>query len=165
MQIYKVQESELHLYHLFQLSVFRKKDEGRLYFRCQAHNFPPTFHSEIRTDHTIDTRAQHFSFVVQQNRGIVVESDKPSIRSPDRFPSADNHGASDIPTSDFDSGSRSLHGCRNGTRGFNDANYLVANGAPAVVNFLFENVDTFDEQCARVIYDLEHGECAILRKD
>jgi hypothetical protein len=162
----KVQESKPNSYHLFQTSVSRKKDEGRLYFRCQAHNLPPTLHSEVRTDHTINTRAQHFPFVVQQNRSIVVESDKPSVRSPDWFPSADDHSASDVPASDFDSGSRSLHGCRNWTRGFNDAYNLVADGTPSVVDFVFENVDTFDEQRARVVYDLGHRQCVmVLRKD
>jgi hypothetical protein len=36
----------------------------------------------------------------------------------------------------------------------NDADYLVSDRAPTIVNFPFENIDTFHYDCACVIYDL-----------
>ena len=40
------------------------------------------------------------------------------------------------------------------TSTLDDADNLVANAAPAVVDLLFEDVDTLDEECSRVVYDL-----------
>ena len=45
-------------------------------------------------------------------------------------------------------------GCRDGTRPLDDADDFVTDGAPTVVDFLLEDVDTLDEECSRVVYDL-----------
>lgn len=36
----------------------------------------------------------------------------------------------------------------------NDTDNFVANRAPAVIDFVFQDIDTLDEQGAGVIYDL-----------
>lgn len=41
-----------------------------------------------------------------------------------------------------------------GPRTLHDADDLVADAAPAVVDLIFENVDALDEERPRVIYDL-----------
>ena len=41
-----------------------------------------------------------------------------------------------------------------GAGALDDADDLVADGAPAVVDLLLEDVDALDEDCARVVYDL-----------
>jgi len=43
---------------------------------------------------------------------------------------------------------------RDGSGALYDADDLVAHAPPAVVHFVFEHVDAFDEQGARVVYYL-----------
>ena len=41
-----------------------------------------------------------------------------------------------------------------GPRALDDADDFVADAAPSVVHFVFEDVDALDEERARVVYDL-----------
>ena len=47
---------------------------------------------------------------------------------------------------------------RDGASAFDDTDDLVADAAPAVVDFLLEDVDALDEECPRVVYDLSNKE-------
>ena len=129
---------------------------------CQANYLSPTLHPQVRAHDPTDSRAQHLALVVQQYRRVVVEPHQPSVRSSHGLSTPHDDGASHVTASHLErvrdglrARARASTGPRGyGPRAFHDADDLVADAAPAVVDLVFEHVDTFDEQRTRVVYDL-----------
>ena len=130
---------------------------------CQANYLSPPLHPQVRADDAADTRAQHFALIVQQHRRIVVETHPTTVGSPYGFPTAHDDRASQVATSYLERVGDGLcaRACstRTGTGvdGFSaldDTDDLVADGSPAVVDFVFENVDALYEEGAIVVYYL-----------
>jgi len=120
----------------------------------QTDDLAPTLHSQVRTDDTTNTCAQHFPFIIQQHSRIVVEPNHSTVWSPHTFPGANDDGTTDITSTNFDGSHGCLSSCRNGASTLDHADYLVPHGSPAVIDFLFQNVDAFNDQGARVVYAL-----------
>lgn len=93
-----------------------------------------------------NTRAKHFTLVVQKHSSIIVEPDESAIWPADGFPRADDDSAANAPLAHFCCRRRGLACYR--TCSFYDTDDLVADGAPAVVDLLLEDVDTLDEEGA-----------------
>ena len=119
----------------------------------QADDLAPSLHAEVCAHHAANTRPKHFALIVQENSSVVVESDEAAVWSSDCLPRPDDHGASDVAPAHFDSVA-----CGRGGSywacAFYDADNLVADGAPTIVDLLPEDVDALDEECSRVVYDL-----------
>lgn len=120
----------------------------------QAHNLAPSLHPQVRADHPAYPRAQQLTLVVEQHRRVVVEAHPPSVRASDGLPAPDDDGAPHVAATDLEHVGDGLRTGGDGPGALYDADDFVADGAPAVVNFIFEHVDALDEQCARVVYYL-----------
>lgn len=114
----------------------------------QTDNLAPPLHPQLRADHPAHTRAQHLALVVQQHRRVVVEPDHPPVGPPHRLPRSYYNGAAHVPAADLDGGGGGGSRGGDGPRGFDDADDFVADGAPAVVDLLLEDVDALDEDRA-----------------
>ena len=120
---------------------------------CQANYLSPPLHPQVRAHDATDSRAQHLALVVQQHRRVVVEPHTPSVRSPHGLSTPHDDRASHVTPSHLErvrDGLRARAGASTGPRGygpraFHDADNLVADAAPAVVDLVFEHVDAFDE--------------------
>ena len=121
----------------------------------QTNDLPPSLHSQICTDDPTDTRAQHLALVVEEHSGVVVEPDKAAVWPADGLARADDDSAADVALADLGCRSRGLAG--DGASAFDDTDDLVTDAAPAVVDFLLQDVDALDEDGPRVVYDLEEA--------
>ena len=118
----------------------------------QTNDLPPSLHSQICTDDPTDTRAQHLALVVEEHSGIVVKPDKAAVWPADGLARADDDSAADVALADLGRGGRGL--ARDWASAFDDTDDFVTYTSPAVVHFVLEDVDTLDEECSRVVYDL-----------
>ena len=128
------------------------ENEMKTHLGSQTDDLPPSLHPQVCTDDPTDTRAQHLALVVEEHSGIVVKPDEAAVWPADGLASADDDSATDVALADLGRRGRGLD--RDGASAFDDTDDLVADAAPAVVDFLFEDVDALDQQCARVVYDL-----------
>lgn len=146
---------------------FSKNGHGGLrvvvaHLGCQANYLSPPLHPQVRAHDPTDSRAQHLALVVQQYRRVVVEPHQPTVRSSHGLSTPHDDGASHVTASHLErvrdglrARARASTGPRGyGPRAFHDADDLVADAAPTVVDLVFEHVDAFDEQRTRVVYDL-----------
>lgn len=122
--------------------------------RSQTRNLSPAFHAKVCADHTTNTCSQHFAFVVQKDGCVVVEADPATVWPADGFACPDNNGASDVSAANLDGSKGCLCSGGDGASVLDNANYFIANGAPAVTDFVFEDIDTFNDERAGVVYDL-----------
>lgn len=120
----------------------------------QAHNLAPSLHPQVGADHPANPRAQQLALVVEQHRRVVIEAHPPSVRASDGLPGSDDDGAPHVAAADLEHVGNGLRAGGDGPGALYDADDLVADAAPAVVDFIFEHVDAFDEECARVVYYL-----------
>ena len=118
----------------------------------QTDDLPPALHAQICTDDATYARTQHLALVVEENGRVVVETDEAAVWSADGLARADDDSAADVALTDLGRGGGGL--ARDGASAFDDTDDLVADAAPAVVDFLLEDVDALDEECPRVVYDL-----------
>jgi hypothetical protein len=140
---------------------------GELYAHlgCQADYFPPPLHPQVRADDPTNARAQHLALVVQQHRRVVVEAHQPTVGPSHGLPTPHDDRASHVATSHLERvGNRLRTRARtragagvDGPGALDDADDLVADAAPAVVDFVFEHVDALYEERARVVYYLDSG--------
>ena len=132
------------------------ENEMETHLGSQTDDLPPSLHSQVCTDDPTDTRAQHLALVVEEHSGVVVEPDEAAVWPADGLARADDDSAADVALADLGRGGRGL--ARDGASAFDDTDDLVADAAPAVVDFLLEDVDALDEECPRVVYDLSNKE-------
>lgn len=118
----------------------------------QANNLAPSLHAKVRAHHAANACPKHFALVVQEHGSVVVEPDEAAVWSSDCFPCPDDHGASDVSPAHLDS--IASCGGRDWACAFYDADDLVSNRTPAVVDLLLEDVDALDQERSRVVYDL-----------
>lgn len=131
-----------------------KPANNATYLRSQTDDLPPALHPQVGADHAAYARSQHLPLVVQQHRRVVVEADEPAVRSADRLAGTDDDGASDVAPADLEGGGGQARAGGHRTCAFDDADDLVSDAPPAVVDFVFEHVDALDDERARVVYDL-----------
>ena len=93
---------------------------------------------------------------IQQHTRVVVEPHEAAVGSPDRLPGAHYNSTPDVSSPNLDS--IACRRCRNGTRAFDYTDNLVPNRSPAIVDLLLENVHALDQECSRIVYDLEQHE-------
>lgn len=135
-----------------QLSQFQRTSlRTRTHLRRQTQNLAPALHPQIRTNNPSNPRPQHLPLIIQQHRRIIVEPHHASVRSPHRLPRAHDHRSPNVPPAHFYRGRGEGCGRGDGTRAFDDADDFVADGAPAVRDFVFEDVDAFDDERAGVV--------------
>ena len=110
----------------------------------QRNNLAPTLHPQICADNTTDTRAKHLTLVVQEDGSIVVKTNETAVWPANGFPGADDDSTTNVSLADL----CGRGGClaRDWTGTLDDADDLVADGAPAVVDLLLEDVDALDEE-------------------
>jgi hypothetical protein len=130
----------------------------KTYLRCQRDNLPPPLHSQIRTDDTTYPRAQHLPLVIQQHSRVVVEPHYASVWPANGLARAHDDSPSDVATAHLGRGRGCVRGSAYRARAFDDADNFIANGTVAIVHFVLEHVNTFDEECARVVQDLGASE-------
>lgn len=119
---------------------------------CQANDFPPSFHAQIRAYYATNARAQHLPLVVEQHSGIVIESHEATVWSSYRLFCAYNDCTTDVSPANLDS-SRS-RGCGKWPGAFYNADDFISNRTPAIVDLLLEYIDTLNQECTWVVYDL-----------
>ena len=118
---------------------------GTTHLGSQTDDLPPALHTQVRADNPTDTRAQHLALVVEEHGRVVVETDEAAVWSADGLARAHDDSAADVALADLGRGGGGLAG--DGARTFDDADDLVADAAPAVVDLLLEDVDALDEEC------------------
>ena len=123
----------------------RLADDGT-YLGSQTDNLAPTLHAQVCADDPTNTRAQHLALVVQQHGGIIVEPDEAAIWPADSLPCAHDDSTADVALADLGGGGRCL--ARDGPGTLHDADNLVADATPAVVDLLLQDVDALDEECS-----------------
>ena len=129
--------------------------DGTTHLGSQTDDLPPALHAQICTDDATYARTQHLALVVEEHSGIVVEPDKAAVWPADGLARADDDSAADVALADLGRGGRGL--ARDWASAFDDTDDLVADAAPAVVDFLLQDVDALDEDGPRVVYDLEEA--------
>lgn len=118
----------------------------------QTDDLPPPLHTQIRTNDPTYPRAQHLALVVEEHGRVVIEADETAVRSADGLARAYDDSAADVSLADLGRGGGGLAG--DGAGALDDADDLVADATPAVVDLLLEDVDALDEECPGVVYDL-----------
>jgi len=123
--------------------------------RGQTNNLSPSLQPQIRTHYATNTCSEHFPLVVEKYSGVVVKTNEAAVRSPHWFARANDDSASYVSSAYFHRIDGSLGSSRDRSCFLDDDYNLIANGAPAVGDFVFENVNTLDNECPRVIYNLD----------
>lgn len=126
--------------------------DGATHLGSQTDDLPPALHTQIRADDATYARAQHLALVVEEHGRVVVETDEAAVWSANGLACAYDDSAADVALADLGRGGGGLAG--DGARTLDNADDLVADAAPAVVDLLLEDVDALDEECPRVVYDL-----------
>ena len=134
-----------------------ERQRAGTHLRSQTNDLPPSLHTEVRAHNTTYPRPEHLTLVVEEHSGVVVETDEAAVRAADGLAGADDDGAADVALADLGRGGGGL--ASDGAGALDDADDLVADAAPAVVDLLLEDVDALDEECSRVVYDLQEEEC------
>lgn len=124
------------------------------YLGSQTNDFPPTLHPQVRTHDATYTCSQQLTLVVEKDRGIVVEPDEPPVWSSDGLLCANDDRATHVPPANLNIGGKT---CRLGywPRPLDHTDNFVTDAAPAIVDFLLQDVDALDEDSPRVVDDLE----------
>lgn len=130
------------------------QDRTNTHFWSQTDDLSPPPPSKFRTNRPTYPRPQHLPLIVQQHRSIIIKSNKPAIWRPHRFFRPHDHRATYVASTNFDGGGRGCGEKGDGSGTLDDADNLIADSSPAVVDFVLEDVDTFDEQRSRVVDDL-----------
>lgn len=133
----------------------QRASSSQKYLRRQAQNFPPPSRPQLSTDRPSNPRSKHLLLVIKEHTRVVIELDYPPIRSRPRLLRAYDESSPDVPLLHFHSCGRKECGCWDGPCAFYDADYLVADTAPAVVDFVLEDVHALNDKRTRVVYDLE----------
>jgi hypothetical protein len=97
---------------------------------------------------------QHLVLVVQEHHRIVIESHPVTIWPTDGLFAVDNNGAMHVTTVDLEDIGDGLGTGANWLCMLDDADNLVANTAPTIVDLIFEHIDALYKEAPQVIYDL-----------